>query len=203
MANVYHPAFQREVALPDAPIGLALNFIADAVLELRSLTDTRIANLEARMANLGPALDRLEAAVRNIDPNDDDGLRTLLEAERARTAELVAAAAAAEQTRLDLASAEAAEDVSQDAALAEAVRAYQAAVADTDQAVVRIDAVSDALEAMDAEEPTPEPAPEPGPVEPAPGPGPTPEPGPAPEPTPEPAPAPEDGTPPDDGVQRF
>lgn len=211
MANVYVPLYRGEVPLPDAPIGLALDHIADAVAELRTLFDTRISNLEARMAVLGPSLDRLEAAVRGLGNTDVDGL---LEAERARVRELVAAAAASEATRLDLASAEAAEDVTQDAALAEAVQRYTDAVAETDAAVVRIDAVSEAMEALAEAPPAPEdggspdPTPEPpdvpdvptDPISPTPvDPAPLPDVPPAPDVEPAPGPGPT----PDDGVQRF
>jgi hypothetical protein len=202
-AMVYVPAYNAEIPLRDAPIGLALETIADAVAELRTLFDTRISNLEANMAVLGPSLDRLEAAVRGLGNTDVSGL---LEAERARVRELVAAAAAAEATRLDVEAAEAAEDVAQNQALSDAVAAYQAAVAETDTAVVRIDAVSGAMEALAANPPAPDeggnpdPTPEPpvvpdvptDPVVPTPV-----EPTPLPEPAPEPAP--DTG---DDGVIR-
>jgi hypothetical protein len=153
MATVLVPAYGVEVPLRDAPIGLALETIADAVAGLSTLLETRISNLEANMAVLGPSLDRLEAAVRGLGTADVSGA---LEAERARVRDLVAAAAAADATRVELAAAEAAEDVVQDATLAQAVENYNAAVADTDAAVVRIDTVSDAMEALAAAPPPPE-----------------------------------------------
>lgn len=204
MATVFVQAYNAEVPLRDAPIGLALEAIADAVAELRTLFDTRLSNLEARMAVLGPSLDRLEAAVRGLGNADVSGA---LEAERARVRDLVAAAAASEQQRLDLAESEAAEDVSQNTMLSEALAAYQAAQAQTDEAVVRVDNVSSALEALTTNPPAPEdggavdPTPEPPvvpdvptdpivvePVEPT--------------PVPEPAPVTDEPAPPDDGVIR-
>lgn len=94
------------------------------------------------MADLGPALDRLEASSAQIIALVGNGgeLQQLLDAERAANAALAQAA-------LDTAAAEDQEDVNQNASLADAVAARDAAVADTDAALVRIEAVASGEEA--------------------------------------------------------
>lgn len=160
------------VPIEDAPPAYVLAAVLEAVQALGATLSTRMTALEAQMADLRPSLDRLESAVRNLDlGGSNDALTQALAAERARTAELVTAAAAAEATRLDLASAEASEDVQQDAALADAVTAYNGAVAETDSAKSRIDSAAATLEGFGTPETpadpgTPPVVDEPAPVDP-------------------------------------
>lgn len=146
-----YPEAMPSINLPlrDAPTGVALEVIYDALLGIKNVMDNRLSHLEAQMADLGPSLDRLEQAVRNLNLGGASvALQEALDAERQANARLVAEAAAAESTRVDLAAAEQAEDVQQNAALAAAVSDYQTKVAETDAAATRIDAVADTLEAL-------------------------------------------------------
>ena len=127
------------VDIRNAPLGDALAAIYEAVQSILP----RIEALENTVADLTPALDRLEAAsatILTLVSTDVPALRAALEAERATTAALTQAA-------LDTAAAEDAEDVDQNAALAEQVAARDAAVAETDEALTRIEGVSTTLEA--------------------------------------------------------
>lgn len=126
------------VDIRNAPLGDALAAIYEAVLA----QSTRIEALETLVADLGPALARLEATSAEIIALVGNGgeLQTLLEQERAANAALAQAA-------LDTQAAEDAEDVNQNAALSDAVAARDAAVAATDEAFGRIEAVSGNLEA--------------------------------------------------------
>lgn len=133
------------VDIRNAPLGDALAAIFDAI----SGVLTRIDNLENIMAELGPALDRLEAdtaAILALVSTDVPALQAALDAERAANATLAQAA-------LDTAATEDAEDVAQNAALADAVAARDAATAETDAALARITSVSENLET--ATNPTP------------------------------------------------
>lgn len=126
------------VDIKDAPTGVALSAIYDAVLALHVRFDTQ----ETLMADLGPALDRLEAssaAILALVGTDLPALREALDAERAANATLT-------QQALDTAAAEDAEDVAQNAELADSVAARDAAVAQTDAAFGRIESVSSNLE---------------------------------------------------------
>lgn len=138
------------VDIRTAPLGDALAAIYDAVLA----TLPRLNNLETLMAELGPALDRLDtsisAAVTALTSSDVPALQAALDAERAQTALLI-------QQALDTTAAEDAEDVSQNASLADAVAARDALVSETDAAVVRISSSADALDsALTPAEPTPD-----------------------------------------------
>jgi hypothetical protein len=129
------------VDIRNAPLGDALAAIYGAVLTV----NTRLESLENAMADLGPALERLEGLSTQIialvgDGGDIQQLQQLLEAERAANAALAQAA-------LDTAATEDAEDVTQNAALAEAVAARDAAVGATDEAFGRITTVADNLQA--------------------------------------------------------
>lgn len=124
--------------------------MAAVLEELQSLGAqllARMSYLEAQMANLGPALDRLENAVRNINlSGSSEELQRALAAERAANAALLEQAAQAESTRLALAVSEDEEDVVQNADLQSAVDAVNAAQAETDSAAGRIDAAATTLE---------------------------------------------------------
>lgn len=126
------------VDIRNAPLGDALAAIYDAVLTVNA----RLESLENAMADLTPALERLEASSQQIIALVGNGgeLQQLLEAERAANAALAQAA-------LDTAATEDAEDVTQNAALAEAVAARDAAVGATDEAFGRITTVADNLQA--------------------------------------------------------
>ena len=124
------------------------------VMQLRIIHQLK--DLEITMADLGPALDRLEAdttTILGLVQTDVPALQAALEQERTANAALA-------QQALDTAAAEDAEDVQQNADLADAVATRDAAVSSTDEALTRISSVSDRLEsAANPVTPTPEPTP--------------------------------------------
>lgn len=111
----------------------------------------RLAHLEDIMADLNPALDRLEASVervRGLVSTDVPALRAALDAERALTAQLVQAAQ-------ETAAAEDAEDVGQNQQIADLTTQRDEAVAETDEALSRIEGAASELDTFGAPGETP------------------------------------------------
>lgn len=135
------------VDIKDAPLGIALEAIYTAVTGVH----TRLDVLENMMADLTPALERLEAASTQIIALVGNGgeLAQALADERAANAALVQAAA-------ELEAVEASEDVAQNSELAAQVEALRVATEATDSAFSRIESVATSLETAATGPVTPE-----------------------------------------------
>jgi capsule polysaccharide export protein KpsE/RkpR len=106
----------------------------------------RLDHLEDLMADLDPALDRLEASVdrvRAVVESDVPALRSALDAERAANAELVRLAQ-------ETAASEDAEDAAQNEELARVTAQRDAAEAETDSALTRIEGAAGELDSLGA-----------------------------------------------------
>jgi capsule polysaccharide export protein KpsE/RkpR len=104
----------------------------------------RLDLLEDQMADLDPALDRLEASVdrvRAVVESDVPALRSALDAERAANAELVRLAQ-------ETAASEDVEDVAQNEELARVTAQRDAAEAETDSALSRIEGAAGELDSI-------------------------------------------------------
>jgi len=126
------------VDIRNAPLGDALAAIYEAVLA----QSTRIDSIQEQLVTLNEGFDRLDTNITEVlalvNTNADE-LQAALDAERAANATLVQAA-------LDTQAAEDQEDVNQNAALAEQVAARDAAVAEVDAALGRVNDANARLE---------------------------------------------------------